>query len=152
MDKSYPVGVDVVWLGADRDGFVAAFVTAGVGPIPSVILSENFVPIEEVEERISELPRVSIAEALVNVKRPDDFLEIAKRGIFVYDWRDAHRTAANETGAYEAVAKPLTPTTIDELSRALKTLAKRIVFDQVHFADLKPIKVGEQLPEILMAQ
>ena len=40
----------------------------------------------------------------VGVPRPDDFVELAGRGLFVYDWTDIHRKRKDYLHAYELVA------------------------------------------------
>ena|ERR1043166_7291195 len=88
----YPNGLDCVWLASDRTGHVEAFVTAGAGPIPVAALSGASLPIGDVEQAVCELPRISNVRLLVQMRRPDDFIEMAQRGAFTYDWHDIHRT------------------------------------------------------------
>lgn len=38
--------------------------------------------------------------------RPDDFVELAEQGLFVYDWTDIHRKRKDYLHAYELVAVP----------------------------------------------
>jgi hypothetical protein len=85
----YPDGVDCVWVAFDRDGHLGAFVTGGSGPIPVHLLAPGLLAVEDIETRLALLPRVSAAGLLVQIKRPDDFVAMAERGLFVYDWSDA---------------------------------------------------------------
>lgn len=108
-EVSYPDGVDCVWVARDRDGHLGAFVTGGEGAIPVQVLASEVVDIEDLEERIGLLPRVSSARILVQIKRPDDFVAMAERGLFVYDWTDVQRTRSESIHAYEPVAVPEEP-------------------------------------------
>jgi len=91
--QPHPEGIDCIWLASDREGHVDAFITAGVGLIPAEALSSVHMPVEDIESRLFQLPPVSQVRLLVSVKRPDDFIDLAERGAFVYDWPDINRTA-----------------------------------------------------------
>lgn len=120
--REYPDGLDCVWLASDRNGNLGAFVTGGVGPIPISALSNSSFPIEDVEAVLCELPQVSEVQLIVPMKRPDDFIGMARCGFFVYDWRDVHRTAHESTHTYELVAAPLNPITTTMLPEHLKRI------------------------------
>ena len=96
----YPTGLNSVWIAKDRNGHLGAFVTGGIGPIPDRALNRDFLAVEDIEEAVCKLPLVSDSRLLVTMKRPDAFVAIAKRGFFVYDWRDVHRT---ERESYEKI-------------------------------------------------
>jgi hypothetical protein len=104
--KPYPVGVDLMWLGQDQNGVLAAFITAGFGPVPESMLDEAGQVVADIESELLDLPRVSDAQLHVAVPRPDDFVSLAERGFLVFDWRDAHRSLSEETECYELVASP----------------------------------------------
>jgi hypothetical protein len=144
VTQKYPDGIDCVWIASDRDGHVGAFVTGGVGPIPAKALNEDGLLIEELEEEICRLPRVSGSHLLFSVKRPDDFIAIAERGIFVYDWRDVHRTANDSSYVYEPIASPVNPIKVDALPKLLKKLAKNIEFFNLAFIESGNIDVKDQ--------
>ncbi|WP_175874368.1 hypothetical protein [Burkholderia sp. BCC0397] len=112
--RSYPEGVDCVWLASDREGNIGAFITAGCGPIPEVVIDYEYIDIDNIEGRLCELPIVSGAKLLVSVKRPDDFIDLAERGLFVFDWADIARTDLSASRVYELVAMPNNP--ISEIS------------------------------------
>ena len=119
---TYPNGIDCIWLALDRDGHVAAFATGGAGPIPSSVLDDGQIP-EDLELRIRALPRTSAARTLVSYKSLDDFVAIAERGIFAYDWSDVHRTLQDEIGAYELIAVPSKPIRVVDLPRDIAAFA-----------------------------
>lgn len=141
IDHVYPDGVDCVWVASDRNGNLGAFVTGGVGPIPLQVLTDELVSIEDIEERLCELPKVSDLRLLVSMKRPDDFICIAERGFFVYDWRDVHRTSHESTHVYEPIAVPLNPISVDALPEPLHSLAASLRFGNVAFVDETTIDV-----------
>lgn len=120
MDKMapnevYPTGSDLVWLGRDRVGRLAAFITAGAGQIPKRLLVEENMPCD-FEGAILDLPKVSDVMLHVDVPRPDSFIALAERGLFVFDWRDIHRATRERSSCYELVATPLQPTRLVEIA------------------------------------
>jgi hypothetical protein len=141
IDRAYPNGIDCVWLASDTNGNLGAFVTGGVGPIPLQALNYESIGVEELEEYLHELPQISAARLLITVPRPDDFVAMAERGFFVYDWRDVHRIAKEFTHTYEQVAVPLSPIFLDNLPESISGLISEIEFRNVRFADAKRIDV-----------
>jgi hypothetical protein len=140
-ERPYPEGIDCVWLASDREGHLGAFITAGVGPIPAEALKSDYVPVEDIEGLVCDMPHVSGARLLVSVKRPDDFVDLAERGVFVYDWTDIHRTARDAVRAYEPVAVPVKPIKVDVLPADLAAVAQALKFVDVAFADEKRLDV-----------
>ncbi len=132
--QPYPEGIDCVWLASDRDGHLGAFITAGSGPIPAEALDSAYMPIEDIEGQLCQLPPVSQAQLLVSVKRPDDYIDLAERGVFVYDWTDINRTANEALRVYEPVAVPTKPITASSLPSDLAALAKVLRLADVVFA------------------
>jgi hypothetical protein len=141
----YPHQIDCVWLAADRDGSLAAFISAGIAPIPTVALEMTSPQIEDMEGLIHQLPCTSGARLLVSVKRPDSFRELAERGLFVYDWQDVHRNLREEVGVYELVAVPLKPLHVAALPELLHGVAAALVFDGLAFAGQSRLDTREQM-------
>ena len=139
--REYPNGVDCVWVASDCNGNVGAFVTGGLGPIPLMALNCEFVPVVDIEEIVCKLPKISDSHLLVSIKRPDDFIAMAERGFFVYDWRDIHRTTLESTHAYEPIAVPVSPILVDALSEPLHLCANNLRFRSVAFVDGQPLDV-----------
>ncbi|GAA5787421.1 hypothetical protein [Chitiniphilus shinanonensis] len=109
-------GVDCIWLGRDSLGRMAAFVTAGVGPIPKDVLSKIGMPILDIEQFICDsLPKSTTGKMLIDVPRPDDFLDLSNRGFFVYDWPDVHRKFSERSGCYELISVPEAPINIEDV-------------------------------------
>jgi len=143
-ERGYPEGLDCVWIGSDREGRVGAFVTGGEGPIPAGALLADRLSVEEIEGRLNELPAVTSARLLVPLKRPDDFVELARRGFFAYDWTDVHRTSSEALRAYEQVAVPETPISAKDLPAEIAALLDGIVLN-VSFAQEAKIDVTRHL-------
>ncbi|MBL8297959.1 MAG: hypothetical protein JNN30_06360 [Rhodanobacteraceae bacterium] len=132
--RPYPEGIDCVWLASDREGHLGAFITAGIGPIPVVALDAGNMPVEDVEEQLCQLPPVSQAQLLVSVNRPDDFIDLAERGLFVYDWTDVNRTGRDALHAYEPVAVPSKPIAVSSLPSDLAAFAETLRLRNVVFS------------------
>jgi hypothetical protein len=143
MNQSYPSGVDGVWLAADRSGHVAAFVTAGAGPIPIHWLNTNLLSIDSTECELDGLPFVSEADLLEEYDRPGDFIDLAKRGIFAYDWSDVHSTMRVELRAYQLIAAPTKPVSIESLPAKFIDVLTRTRLQRVDFAGCRLLDVRE---------
>lgn len=127
-EQPYPEQIDCLWLATDIEGNVAALVTAGEGSIPQAVLDQLF-PIEEIGMLVMELPLVTAARLRVPLPRPDDFLDLAGRGIFAYDWSDIHRTLSQAMHAYELIAVPEMPVKATDLPAEVATIAQTVVFE-----------------------
>lgn len=101
----YPTQIDCTWLTTDADGRLAAMITAGEGPIPAAVL-ESGIDVVGIEGRLLDLPVVGDAIAVADAPNPSSFVDLSRRGFFVYDWTDVHRPRAEASGAYELVASP----------------------------------------------
>lgn len=143
--RSYPDDIDCIWLAVDRGGHVAAFATGGSGPIPVGVLEGGECAIEDIEVKIAELPRIGDAQLLVSLKRPDDFIAIAERGIFTYDWSDVHRMQRDEIGAYELIAVPTSPIKFSQLPHELVRLVAHSKLEDVTFETEKKLDIRKLL-------
>lgn len=124
---------------------MAAFATGGSGPIPVGVLESAECAIEDVEETVAELPRTGVAQLLVSLKRPDDFIAIAERGIFAYDWSDVHRMQRDETRVYELIAVPTSPIKLSQLPDELARLAARSKLEDVTFETERKLDIRKLL-------
>lgn len=136
-ERDYPEGLDCVWIGSDREGRIGAFVTAGEGPIPVGLLLSDRLSLDEIEGRLGELPSVTSAKLLVPLKRPDDFVDLARRGFFAYDWTDVHRTSSEALHVYEQIAVPETPISARELPAEVAALLEGMVLNVSFSQDVK---------------
>lgn len=141
--QAYPEGLDCVWLAVDRNRDVGAFITAGVGPIPTPALGNYGLLLPDIEDALHGLPEVTTTELLVTVKRPDSFVELAERGLYVFDWSDVERSSAKQTGLYEPVAIPTNPIRADALPASLLRTAMQVQLDAVLFADQRGVRVSD---------
>jgi hypothetical protein len=66
---------------------------------------------------------------------------MAERGFFVYDWSDVHRTSASLIEAYEPMAYPLNPVSLDELPESLRSYASNVRYAAGAFQDAECIKI-----------
>jgi hypothetical protein len=73
-----------------------------------------------------------------------DFCDIARRGLYGYDWQDATRKA-RKSGCYEIVSRPLQAIQVKELPPELRQLAELVRFGELRFADSDSICVGSLL-------
>jgi hypothetical protein len=101
-------GIDMAWLASDSKGQVAAFITGGAGPIPAVAVPS----LEDAETQALALPDAGTFQLHVQVQRPDDFIALAKKGLFVYDWPDPGVERQNR-GTYHLAASPGSPIVLD---------------------------------------
>ena len=134
--RPYPRGADCVWLASDQNGHVAAFVTAAAGPIPTAVL-QTTLPVEQSEILVCSSPRTTTARLLISVPRPDSFVDLAERGLFVYDWHEYGRS----TGVYEAVATPNDPVCFGSLTGELAKISQVVTFGSVSFMDARVVDV-----------
>jgi hypothetical protein len=138
--QKYPLYLDCVWLGVDDRSCLAAFITAGIAPVPDEVLEQQSMLIEDIESFILELPICTTTQLTCNVKNPSSFVALAERGFYVYDWTDINKIQSNLTGEYELVAMPLKPITTDKLSKVnLVTLFYSMI--PVVFMDKSSLKI-----------
>ena len=134
--RPYPKSQDMVWLACDRGGRLGAFVTAELGPIPIPALMSDSPAVEEIEEIVLSLPRVSDVASepgcFYKSTMPASFLDLAARGLFVYDWTDVHRTTSYLL-AYERVATPTRPLLLETLRHELMTAMRPVRFGVLEF-------------------
>jgi hypothetical protein len=136
-----PIGLDYAWLACDAVDFVARFTNAGQGPVPVAVLAKRELA-DQAEMLMRNLPFVGGHEMQVELPDPTDFIRIAHRGLYAFDWQDAHRTT-NHSGCYEIVSRPLRPLRAEELPPELRRLAELVRFDALRFADNDTICIGK---------
>lgn len=117
-----PTGVDCAWIASDSVGHLAALVTAGVGPVPAGAFGGP-VDLFDIEYRLLELPVVGDGNGVAGNGDISSFLALARRGFFVFDWTDVHRSARDSLHAYELIAVPTVPVSIPALPADLRALA-----------------------------
>lgn len=119
--SKYPAQTECVWIGCDQARNVAAFITAGEGPIPVKALTAK-VPVLDIEQMVLDIPVTSGATSPGDAPSHSGFyVALAKRGFFVYDWTDVPTTHA--TGRYQRVAIPTLPITVESLRVEVRDVA-----------------------------
>lgn len=143
--QDYPEQLDCVWLAVDSDGHVGVFITAGIGPISEAILGQQF-PICEIESELTKLPEIAEVNLMADFPFSDSFMELAKRGLFVYDWQNAHRRRSEVKLGYDLVAAPTYPIKIKEIPSGLINLAMTSALRKHIFSKDKLINVESEFP------
>lgn len=126
-DAENLAGRDLSWIASDRLDQVGLFVTAGSGPVPPSAFSW----VEEAEEQACALPTICVAELLMSLPRPDDFLELGRRGFFAFDWTDAGKEIVQATNTYELVCRPAAPVVLGTLPLWLQSAARATRIDTI---------------------
>ena len=143
--KRYPSQIDCIWIASGSTGQVAAFITAGEGPIPIDAFRSDLMDIPDIEPKLAELPTISKVHLLGTVPRPDRYLELAGRGFYVFDWTLKYRVSDAKFGSYQLVAVPETPTNLGVLPAELASVAAAIQFTASDFAKVRHINVRLQM-------
>jgi hypothetical protein len=141
LEARFPHGWDYAWLAIDARGHLAIFTNAGVGPIPASVLVERD-QTDETEELLNELPERSGCQMLIALPRPDDYVGFARRGVFAFDWRDAHHTV-NKSRRYEMVCRPTVPVSVEQLADAAAVIAIKVRFESLRFEESLSIAVED---------
>lgn len=135
-EAKYPVGIDFEWYAVDRTEQIARFTTGGRGFIPATALAPgNCYDVSGAT--FAALPERCAARLLVDFPKPDDFIAIAKAGLFAYDYRD---------GRYELVAIPSTPLHFGDMPDDAKRTVSMVRLSDVAFG------VSTSLPEAIIGE
>lgn len=106
-------GSEYDWVATDSLGHLGYFTSAGFGGVPEEIVAFGE-RMYEVCDRVDALPFISEATLVSSRPSRSDWIEVARRGFFAFDW-------SYEQRAYELIAvpeKPLLSTDLqDELVR-----------------------------------
>ena len=107
------------WVAVDLASTIGYFATAGEGPVPSGVAAHCEL-YDGVLETVLTLPVLGSADMSATPDRDvGEWLEVARRGFFAYDWRMSR-------SCYELVARPSVPATLNVLSNtALAELTSR---------------------------
>jgi len=133
-NNGYPQQVDCVWLAIDTNGQIGAFFTGGEGPIPSSAMAAAIAD-PDLEAELNTLPIISNAQMIVRYKREVSFIELGKRGLYVFDWNDVHRTSSKRTNQYALVCEPSEPLLLRTLPSHLKVIAETTRLSDAVFSD-----------------
>jgi hypothetical protein len=135
-------GGEFDWFAVDAAGHVGHFSTAGYGPVPRPVLDRldaaQADPLWSLGERLLELPVIGTATGHLP-GRIDDWLELARRGLFGFDWK-------HWSGPYLRAATPSVPVGIAALPTDLQSLVRLVVMPGVRFAELESVRPEELCP------
>jgi hypothetical protein len=135
-------GGDGVWLAIDASGHIAVLTTAGVAPIPNVVLA-NYE--RSPEDRVNAMPVVGGYDRIPHPGDLSSWTGFAARGFFGYDWQDVHRTSGFSR-SYELMAIPAVPIVASQLDKDLFDLARLVIFETIAFDQTYCLEVQRLLP------
>jgi hypothetical protein len=132
-------GGEFDWFAVDGVGHVGHFATAGFGPVPVPILARldegQTDQLWDLRDRVLGLPLVGSAIGHLP-GRIDDWLEMARRGLFSYDWK-------HWSGPYRLAATPSTPIRVSELPPELAESICLIEWPNVRFSESRALQPEE---------
>jgi len=128
-------GIDYPWIAKDVADQLAIFFNASIGPLPRIGVEYQEKYTDDIQYLVEDLPAVSEYILLSDVPRPDDFIEIARRGFYCFDWSDIHETESGKTGLYHLVSYPILPKRAWELNGNIGEITQScpvssIIFDK----------------------
>jgi len=125
--REYPFGTDFVWFALDRLGNIGAFITGGEGPVPLMALDVTLTSVTALEAIACDHAVQSDIEMVVTEDfNLESYLDLAKRGFFVFDWSDTIRPT---THTYNLIVRPQNPREISSLCSELKSQVEEIILD-----------------------
>jgi hypothetical protein len=135
-DPNSIIGMEFDWFAVDEVGHIGHFATAGFGPIPAGVL-ENLEAARELGRLMLQLPVAG--EATGHLPGDiTDWLKMARRGLFSYDWESGKRPA------YLRTATPSQPIRVSDLPEDVAARFQHIRFSTIRFAELTAVR-PEQL-------
>jgi hypothetical protein len=142
-------GFEFDWFAVDAAGHVGHFSTAGSGPVPLSVLDRLDVAktdeLWSLGRRLLDLPMIGAATGHLP-GLIDDWLELARRGLFSFDWPFPSLRSRNIEQSYCRAATPSAPVEIVALCPELQRLIRLVEFPGVRFAELESVQ-----PEALCA-
>jgi hypothetical protein len=130
-------GNEFDWFAVDKCGYVGHFATAGYGPIPVAVL-DRLNKILELYERVLQMPVVGEATGHLP-GRIESWLEMARRGLFAYDWKHWH-------GPYQRAATPSHPVRLVDLPADLREAVQVVTWPNANFVELLAVRPEEMCP------
>lgn len=107
LNQSYPI--EFGWIGVDNLNHVGYFSTFNQAYTPKKVLS-SFEQYLELAELINNLPEISPSRLYsINKGRFDNWHFHSRRGLFGYDYEDAHRKPHEKLNRYDLLTIPDNP-------------------------------------------
>src|SRR5262249_50665005 len=119
------------WFAVDAVGHLGHFSTAGYGPVPVNVLERvdaaHTDDVWSLGEWLLELPVVGMATGHMS-GQIDDWLELARPGIFSFDWQ-------HWSGPYRRAATPSVPIAVAALPSRIQHLVRLVEWPGLRFAE-----------------
>jgi hypothetical protein len=135
-------GGEFDWFAVDADGHVGHFSTAGYGPVPLPVLERlDAARLDELwslGERLLDLPEVGQATGHLP-GRIDDWLQLARRGLFGFDWK-------HWSGPYLRAATPSVAVSVADLPADRQQLVRLVEWAGVRFPEVESVRPEELCP------
>lgn len=125
-------GLEHDWLGVDRQGHVAVFMTAGFGLVP-MQLDQHLDDVDAALDRVRQLPVIGPRWIRWLHGDSSTWLSDPAKGFYAYDWNESR-------GRYQRESSPAFPVSISQLPEEIQAVAQLVEF---------PVKFGDQ-PEIII--
>jgi hypothetical protein len=136
-------GFEFDWFAVDATGHVCHFSTAGSGPVPLSVLDRldaaKTDALWSLGRRLLTLPVIGAATGHLP-GRIDDWLELARRGLFSFDWPFPSLWSRYIEHSYRRAATPSVPLEIVTLSPELQRLIRLVEFPGVRFGALESVR------------
>ncbi|HRE44107.1 MAG TPA: hypothetical protein PKY87_09060 [Terricaulis sp.] len=145
MDTLYPHDLDYEWFATDAKGQIARFTTGGLGPIPSVVMS-NEGACGAARDELTRLPRRGDGRTFVSYPKLDDFIRCAEAGIYTYDCDDL--CSGSDLRRYQLISEPLSPLSLDDVSTSVRDAVCLVALKGIEFgktAEIDPNQLGSIL-------
>jgi len=148
---------DFEWYALDRQGHVAFFTSGGLAPIPLPVFRSwpGYSAANGFFQALGARGGYRLHAAGAAMPRPADWVEMAERGLFAYDWCDPSGTVYGGpygNGApsrpYRLIASPADPLTVDALPAELREWLQPLRFEALEFAVAPELFVEPVFPEL----
>ena len=158
--------LDYEWFCVDSQDNIACMITAGDGPLPQsafrnkdvndrfaefvkklpprggyVIQARDVFEKSGTTSKFVETGLSPIPDNEFNRQRLRDFIHLAERGIFAYDWVDVHRPGYACSRKYEQIAKPKVPLKLADIPEEFASFVETTRISEVKFQDQVAIDV-----------
>jgi hypothetical protein len=137
---------DFEWFAVDRDDHVAFLTSGGHAAIPRAVFRSSDAYFA-IRDRFRSLPfrgECVLDEIGCRKPRPDDWVEMARRGLFGFDFEFDDPSPGCP---YRRVASPERPITVSELPRDVRDWLGAVRFEAIRFAETRML-LPEQFFEV----
>jgi hypothetical protein len=114
LNQSYPI--EFGWVGVDNNSHIAYFSTFNQAYTPkkAILSFEKYLRLAEL---INDLPEISSSTLYTKQKGWfHDWHFHSRRGLFAYDWLDAHRNQEDRKNRYDLLTVPDNPIDLSSIS------------------------------------